>query len=105
MENKDIEKGENTEKNDTVLIDDFETGKKTVVKASKVSCYSFCDQYSAHFFIAAFVSIGTLIFAVIMLIITQGSGPLTPFYSSLVSGTISYWFTPPQKKQSNGSTA
>ena len=86
--------------NAQILVSDFETGEKTVVTADKTSCWSYFNRASASFAVAAVISLGSITFAATMLATSGGSGALTPFYTSLISGTISYWFTPPslQKK-------
>lgn len=59
-----------------------------------------CGKYipCARFCVAAGVTLGSFVFGAIMLATGGISAPLAPFYTGLISGSISYWCTPPSAK-------
>ncbi len=79
--------GPNAVLKDTILDDTTECGAKSHSFTSKLPC--------AKFIIASAVSIASFGLGCTMLIILPPSHALIPFYSSLISGCLSYWVQPP----------
>ena len=87
--------------NKKVLVSDFETGKREVVEVDEISKTTYFTKPTASFVIAAGISVASILFGGTMLVVSGGTGTLIPFYTSLISGTISYWFTPPSLSSTN----
>ena len=49
----------------------------------------------AKFIIAAGISVASFTIGCTMVIMSPTNSPLLPFYSSLITGAISYWVQPP----------
>ena len=49
----------------------------------------------AKFCVTSIITLGSFGFAAAMLATGGLSAPLAPFYTSLISGSIAYWATPP----------
>lgn len=63
-------------------------------------CLKFPKLPCLKFIIAAFTTTTILAFAIVMLILNRDE-TLKPFYSSLVSGVLSYWCHPPSSIENN----
>ena len=62
-----------------------------VVNENK-GCISYLP--CAKFTVSVIISVSTCAFGCVMLVLSP-SAPLAPFYSSLISGCVMYWVTPP----------
>ena len=49
----------------------------------------------AKFIVIVIITFSVLIFAIVMVIISPKDSPLIPFYSSLISASLTYWLNPP----------
>lgn len=52
----------------------------------------------ARFVVAAGITLASFTFGAIMLGTGGLSAPLAPFYTGLITGSVSYWCTPPSAK-------
>ena len=66
----------------------------------KHNCFKSHHLPCAKFTIAATISLSSFILGCTMLIILPPSNALIPFYSSLISGAVSYWVQPPKYTES-----
>lgn len=62
---------------------------------NQTSCFGNNKLPCARFCIAAGVSLASFTIGCVMLITLPSTSPLIPFYSSLITGCLSYWVHPP----------
>lgn len=66
-----------------------------IEEKKKYSCFGDNGIPCARFVIAAGISIASFTLGCTMVVILPSNSPLLPFYSSLITGAISYWVHPP----------
>lgn len=59
------------------------------------SCFPNNKLPCAKFVIAAGISLASFTIGCVMTITSPTNSPLLPFYTSLITGAISYWVQPP----------
>ena len=63
---------------------------------NQTSCFNTNGKLPcARFVIAAGISLASFTIGCTMTIISQPNNPMLPFYTSLITGAISYWVQPP----------